>query len=226
MTGLDHPLVRAYLRRLDALAAALPPERRGELRADVDEHLGEALAGADDDDAVASVLARLGAPEDLVAEAGGPPVPRPVTTADDAPRLEVAALVTFALSLLLAVTFLVAFAAPLFWLAGIVLTLLSRRWTAGDKALAVLAYGVLGLPLLASTLYLPVVSWRGSCSGGTNADGSTWESCTGGPPDWWWVVALAIGLALLALWVAVGVRLYRRARRAVPEEEARGIRMG
>ena len=38
--------------------------------------------------------------------------------------------------------------APVPWFVGTLLVLLSRRWSAGDKALAVLAFGVLGVPLL------------------------------------------------------------------------------
>ena len=38
--------------------------------------------------------------------------------------------------------------APVPWFVGTLLVLLSRRWGAGDKALAVLAFGVLGRALI------------------------------------------------------------------------------
>ena len=38
--------------------------------------------------------------------------------------------------------------APVPWFVGTLMVLLSRRWSAGDKALAVLVFGVLGVPLL------------------------------------------------------------------------------
>ena len=49
-TGLDHRLVRDYLRELDAALAALPAARARELRVQLTAHLDEALQpGAGDD---------------------------------------------------------------------------------------------------------------------------------------------------------------------------------
>lgn len=66
---LDHPAVAAYLARLEALAAVLPPHRAAELVADIRAHFSEALAGLGEDDAdgVRDVIDRLGDPEDIVA---------------------------------------------------------------------------------------------------------------------------------------------------------------
>ena len=71
-TVLEHPLVRDYLRRLDAACAALPAAQARELRDQIIAHLDEALppdAAAAEIDAE---LARLGSPARLAAEAAGP----------------------------------------------------------------------------------------------------------------------------------------------------------
>jgi hypothetical protein len=72
---LEHPLVRDYLRRLDAACAALPAGQARELREQIIAHLDEALPPGATDDQVAAELVRLGAPAALAAEAAGP-VPR------------------------------------------------------------------------------------------------------------------------------------------------------
>jgi len=69
-TGLDHRLVRDYLRELDAAMATLPAARARELRQQITAHLDELLQPGADDRAVAATLGRLGAPADLAAEAG------------------------------------------------------------------------------------------------------------------------------------------------------------
>jgi hypothetical protein len=68
-TALDHPLVRDYLRDLDRALAVLPAERATELTEQITAHLDEALAPGTTDEEVAAVLARLGRPADLAAEA-------------------------------------------------------------------------------------------------------------------------------------------------------------
>jgi hypothetical protein len=79
-TALDHPLVRDYLRDLDQALAALPAEQASELTEQITGHLDEALAPGSTDEEVAAVLARLGHPADLAAEA----MPEPAELA--APR--------------------------------------------------------------------------------------------------------------------------------------------
>jgi len=64
----DHPLVRAYLRRFDAVAARLPEGRRAELRAEVAAHLHEATSPDMPDGAVRDVLDDLGEPSAIVGE--------------------------------------------------------------------------------------------------------------------------------------------------------------
>jgi hypothetical protein len=71
-TVLEHPLVRDYLRRLDAACAALPYAQARELRDQIIAHLDEALPPDSADGEVAAELARLGSPAALAAEAAGP----------------------------------------------------------------------------------------------------------------------------------------------------------
>jgi uncharacterized membrane protein len=70
-------LVSDYLGRLEAASWPLPADRRGELIAEVREHIESALAeaGRRDEVTARNVLDRLGAPEEIVAaeaEAGRP----------------------------------------------------------------------------------------------------------------------------------------------------------
>ena len=67
-------LVDDYLRRLDAAASALPPDRRAELIMEIREHVQEALreAPVNDEAAVRNLLERLGPPEDIVSAAIDP----------------------------------------------------------------------------------------------------------------------------------------------------------
>jgi len=72
---LEHPLVRDYLRRLDAACAALPAAQARELREQIIAHLDEALPPDPADDEVGAELDRLGPPAELAAEAVGPARP-------------------------------------------------------------------------------------------------------------------------------------------------------
>jgi hypothetical protein len=161
MNSLEHPEVQAWMARLEAEAAVLPESRRTELRAEVEDYLAEAVRdaapGPDRDAAAARALTRLGPPAALVAEAGGypvAPVDAQATGPDDEavtpgpPWLEVTTVSLLAASVILALVRATEAVAPVPWFVGTMLVLLSRRWTAGDKALAVGAFGVLGVPLI------------------------------------------------------------------------------
>jgi hypothetical protein len=65
------PLVDDYLRRLEAAASGLPPDRRLELVSEIRGHLREALGQIPkgDEAGVRNVLDRLGAPEEVAAAA-------------------------------------------------------------------------------------------------------------------------------------------------------------
>jgi len=68
-TALDHPLVRDYLRGLDAAMRGLPAAQARELREQITTHLDDALPPDASDQEVAATLSRLGVPADLAAEA-------------------------------------------------------------------------------------------------------------------------------------------------------------
>jgi hypothetical protein len=71
-TALDHPLVRRYLRDLDAALSGLPAAQARELREQITAHLDDALGPGASDQEVAATLARLGSAAGLAAEAGAP----------------------------------------------------------------------------------------------------------------------------------------------------------
>src|SRR5580692_9350039 len=72
-TALNHPLVRDYLRELDAALAGLPARQAGELREQITTHLDDVLGPAASDQEAAEALRRLGSPRALAAEAGAGP---------------------------------------------------------------------------------------------------------------------------------------------------------
>ena len=69
MTTDTNPWAQAYLTDLDRAAATLPPDRRAELHEQITAHLANELGGTSDSEQARAVLARLGDPADLVAEA-------------------------------------------------------------------------------------------------------------------------------------------------------------
>ena len=68
-TIIDHPLVRDYLRELDAAMRVLPAAQAREIREQITGHLDEALPPDADDQEIAAALSRLGPPGSLAAEA-------------------------------------------------------------------------------------------------------------------------------------------------------------
>ena len=71
--ALDHPLVRAYLRKLDEALASLPSERAAELCGQIAAHLAEELPPGATDEEAAGAIGRMGTPADLAREAGARP---------------------------------------------------------------------------------------------------------------------------------------------------------
>lgn len=67
MNATEHPLAAAYLGAVAREAAALPPERRAELLADLREHIE--VSGAESDEEVRAVLDRLGEARTVAASA-------------------------------------------------------------------------------------------------------------------------------------------------------------
>lgn len=139
-------LVDDYLHRLEAAAAALPPERRSELVTDIRAHVDEALqaAGATNEVAVRNVLERLGSPEEIASAA-----------VDAPPAAQVASRRTFelvALLMLIGGGFLpvigglpVIILGVFIVLVGLILVAMSGLWTARDKRVALLLGPLLAL---------------------------------------------------------------------------------
>lgn len=71
-TVLERPLVKEYLRALDAACASLPVAQAKELHELIAAHLDEALPPGASDDEVGAELTRLGTPRSLAADAAGP----------------------------------------------------------------------------------------------------------------------------------------------------------
>ncbi len=144
-------LVREYLGRLEAAARSLNDDRRGELLAEVREHIEAALtdAGRSDEATVRNVLDRLGPPEEIVsAEAGtdaAAAAPPAVLVAPS--RAQGLGVMEIAALLLLTVG---AFALPIIGpLLGLVFVWLSQLWSTRVKlVLTVIVVVLFVLPVL------------------------------------------------------------------------------
>ena len=68
-TALDNPLVREYLREMETAFARLPARQGSELREQIIAHITDALTRDAADEQVTTVLARLGSPAEVAAEA-------------------------------------------------------------------------------------------------------------------------------------------------------------
>jgi steroid 5-alpha reductase family enzyme len=104
------------------------------------------------------------------------------------PRLEAATVAVLLGSVILAVVPATQSLAPVPWVAGMVMVLLSRRWRPVDKALALLGFGILGVPF--------VLLGRDELAA---------------------PASIFTGIVLVALWGATAAWLLRRSR-ATPEE--------
>jgi uncharacterized membrane protein len=147
-------LIRDYLRRLDAAAVDLPPDRRGELASEVRDHIAAALedAGSRDEVTVRNVLERLGPPEEIVSAEEEPAVVTSGTSAAATamPRAggqsSIGAVEIAALLLLTVGAFALPVVGPL---VGLLLVWLSNAWTRRHKIIAtVIVLVLLILPIL------------------------------------------------------------------------------
>jgi hypothetical protein len=66
----------------------------------------------------------------------------------EVPRLEIAAVTVLLTSVVLGLVPPTERVAPVAWVAGMVMVLLSRRWGPADKGLALVAFGILGVPFV------------------------------------------------------------------------------
>ncbi|MEV0414234.1 hypothetical protein AB0I68_26340 [Streptomyces sp. NPDC050448] len=154
----DQPLVRAYLAAVAQRTAALPEATRGELLADLREHIDVALAqsdAADQEAVVRQILDRLGRPE-TVADAAlaeeGTPRPEAESPARTAVTLGLVAL-SWPLTLVPAVGPVLALAAAVF---ALVRVWKSAQWIRKEKrrATLLLLSPVLATPAVAAVLSL------------------------------------------------------------------------
>ena len=216
---VSDPLVDDYLRRLDAAAAVLAPDRREDLLSGIREHIDEAIASGDagDEASLRALLDRLGEPEEIVASAAepgdgqswAPPPAPPVAYRRPGIGLELAAVLLLTLGSLL---FMVG------WLAGIVMVWSSRRWTLVEKLAATLVFpGGPGLALWLSLLALGQTTCTSTTSGQGLATDSV-ETCTSTGLS----LPAPFGAILVIAWlvlplIVAGVLLDRARRRADAE---------
>ena len=197
-TTTSQQLVENYLRRLRKASRELPREERGELRAQIEEHLRAALPDGASEATTRTALERLGDPTELVAEH----LDRLGVPARRAGTQEWAAI-----TLLLIGGFI--FVAG--WIVGVVLLWSSRAWTAREKLIATLlvpgglAVGV-WLGLFAGTTSIQCGS-----SGGPGRP--TITHCTPGPSTLHEVLVSALFVALIIAPIGTAIFLARRARR-------------
>jgi uncharacterized membrane protein len=156
---MDDPLVTDYLDRLRATASVLPVDRRDELVDDVRGHIEMALAAdeARAEPTIATVLTRLGSPEEIVAaEIEAEPVAlvaAPRSGPQKVRRRPHATVEFNALFLLTIGAVALPFIGPLIAL-GYVRA--SARWTVVQKRTATIA--VVGLLVLPAWLVLPMLA--------------------------------------------------------------------
>ena len=99
------------------------------------------------------------------------------------------------------------------WLIGVALVWLSRVWSVRDKLIATLVPPGGLLP----AFFLAFGSgYTESCTGGSTADGRSWEHCTGGPSTLVRVLAIiALAFCVIAPFVTAAY-LHHRAKRRPP----------
>lgn len=138
MTTDTNPWAQAYLAELDRASVTLPADRRVELREQITTHLTEELAGTTADEQARAVLARLGEPADLVAEAAADLNAPPATTTGPS-GAEVVALLLMGIG-----GIVVPLIAPAI---GVTLMRSTPRWTTGQVRVS---WGILSVGLLAA----------------------------------------------------------------------------
>lgn len=224
LTATQHQRIDRYLDELAGALGGLPAGERDDLVAGVREHIQAALADRPDvtDDGVDEVLRALGDPLAIAAEATGdrdgdgptaaPTAPTgqvPLLSRDWVPGFVVAALLAAPLVLTLLASFGGIFLLPVVMLAGWTALWVSALWTPLEKLA-----GTFLLPGLGVLLFFGVFTTGASevCSGGTRADGSTYETCTtdgGMTPLVFWIVFVVVA----TLCIGATVVVYRNGRR-------------
>jgi hypothetical protein len=208
MSSQADKLVETYLKRLESELRDLTKQRRGELVDEIAEHIAEARADLEtqDEAAIRTLLERIGAPEEIAAEANGRVEARPA----GAGWKEVGALVLLPIGGVLL---------PVFgWLIGVVLLWLSDAWRTREKLLGTLLFpGGLLIPVALGVL----ASESSSCGTVVTPQLSPQpisDACTGPDGTAWWEVALVV--VLIAVPIGMVVYLARRMRRMAPATPA------
>jgi hypothetical protein len=195
-TTTSQQLVENYLRRLRKASRELPREERGELRAQIGEHLRDALPDGASEATTRTALERLGDPTALVAEhldRLGVPARRVGTQ-------EWAAIIL----LLIGGFILVAG-----WFVGVVLLWSSRAWSTREKLI-----GTLLVPGgLAVGVYAGLVAGGGECFTFSRLGHATITSCTPRPSTLHEVLISLLLVALIIAPIGTAIFLVRRARR-------------
>lgn len=188
-----HPRALDYLDRLRRAGGRLPRQRRGELVAEIEAHLSEAISSDASDAEALNVLDRLGEPEAIV-EAEQP---RPTVAMDSRGTQEWAAIVLLLLG---------GFFAGIGWLAGLICLWGSRAWSTRDKWIGTLVVpGGLATPLFISAGV--GVSSGESCFRAENGP----EHCTGGASTGTQILTIAVLLILVLAPIVTAIYLARRA---------------
>jgi hypothetical protein len=191
-----------YLKELDDALKDLPASGRHEIVDEVRGHIDEARAraGTPDEASVDELLERLGAPEDIAAEARRRFGVRPIKPGP----LEVIALVMLPIGALVL---------PFIgWVVGVVCLWVSSRWTTREKVLGTLVLpGGLLLPL--GFAFVSMFAAVRTCEVSSSTNGRAITHCSG--PGGVLTVLLTAGVVVaLALPILVDIYLYRRLRRA------------
>jgi uncharacterized membrane protein len=190
-----HPLATDWLDRLRAAADRLPPAERSDLVSDIEAHLLESIPPGASEAQVRDALDRLGDPEEIVAEAAGPPVE---VKSGRGPQ-EWAAII---LLLIGGFVFLIG------WIVGVVLLWSSRAWSLREK--------LIGTLVLPGGLVLSYVFFAYGLLGAAQVCtqvGNQPEVCKGGHSTPVNLLMLAGFVASLVLPILVAIYLARRADR-------------
>jgi hypothetical protein len=187
--GEADKLVQHYMAQLDAALQGVDDARRQEILANVQEHIEQGRDGLDTDDAadVRTLLARVGDPAAIAAEAGAP--------SPDSRRWDAWA------------PWLIIFgpvASGLGWIAGIVILWTSPTWSQRDKLIATVVSPV-GLVALFFGL-VAALSAAAGCPGHASA------SCTSRGAALPLGVAILLAVAGLAAHMLPPIHLMRKRR--------------
>jgi hypothetical protein len=186
---MSHPLVEAYLDRLECAAAHLPRARRRELVDEIEAHLNEALGPSPIEAEIALELERLGDPREI-AEAEAPRPPEP----DTGRRLRPTPLVVLAL-LVVGSLF-----GPLGMVPGLVAMYFTRGWNRRDRVIVTAL--CLAAMVLFDSVTLPAVDRGNQLCGLRNCHPNS-------------ALEIALALSIVVIPLAAAAYLTRRRTRSL-----------